>query len=285
MSCRDAPAWCERCNNACMSSGLIQAAACSMESPGRPAGGPQEFARLRNLAGGLNGLMDEPYARALLSVEPVAFVLEQARDRSAIYADYLRQEQGFDAEHLAFLDRGARGFPRWLARLPNSPIASGKPPTRLKWCPWEASRRLASSGATVGFAAYPERGVLPAIDDSGLDFLHADIQRACLCVGSVVEGRMRARWLGRQALVNGELWSCTKIIPLLQVVAHSNSRFPGADLGWGPGPPPGEGWWLGMASTLWRWMCSATSNDDRKFQRDRGDVQTVLHPEQSWSNG
>ena len=88
-----------------------------------------EFARLRNLAGGLNGLIDEPYARALLSVEPVAFVLEQARNRSAIYADYLRQEQGFDAEHLAFLDRGARGSPMacQLEPIPRSPQASPRP--------------------------------------------------------------------------------------------------------------------------------------------------------------
>ena len=113
-------------------------------------------------------------------------------------------------------------------------------PDQIEVVSAEGSAGMASSGASGGFAAYPERGVLPAIDGSGLDFLHADIQRACLCVGSLVEGRMRARWLGRQALENGELWSCTKLIPLLQVVDEVEWAISRCRSGCGPGAPSGN---------------------------------------------
>ena len=188
-----------------------------------------EFARLLNLAGGLNGLLDEPYARALLSLEPVAFVLEQARDRATIFSEYLQQEQDFDASHLAFLDRGAEGSPLY-AQIGQYTDRLRQGPDQIEVVSPGAFTGGSNSGLTGSFGAYPERGVLPAIDDSGLDFLHDDIERACLCTGRVVEGQMRAHWLGKQALVNGELWSCTKLIPLLQVVSQSNWRFPGADL-------------------------------------------------------
>ncbi len=199
-----------------------------------------KFARLRNLTGGLNGLIDEQYARALLSIEPVPFVLEQARDRSGIHADYLHQEEGFDAENLAFLDRGARGSPV-ADQMAHFPDRLRVAPDQIEMVSWDVSTPQVDSRPPVAFTPYPERGVLPAIDGSGLEFLHADVQRACLCVGRVEEGRMRTHWLGRQALANGELWSCTKIIPLLQVVGESNAQFPGVDLDGALIRPLGEG--------------------------------------------
>ncbi|HEY9761149.1 MAG TPA: hypothetical protein V6D07_01425 [Trichocoleus sp.] len=71
---------------------------------------------------------------------------------------------------------------------------------------------------------YPDRGVLPAIANDRLPFLHADIQQACLCLGQFVNNQLQVNWLGRNAITTAELWSATKIIPLLNLVSQLHSK-------------------------------------------------------------
>lgn len=78
---------------------------------------------------------------------------------------------------------------------------------------------------------YPKRGVIPTIENQGLNFLHADITEACVCIGNFENGTMQARWLGKNALEERQFWSATKIIPVLNVVCDANTRFPNIDIG------------------------------------------------------
>ncbi|MBF2047937.1 MAG: S-layer homology domain-containing protein [Leptolyngbya sp. IPPAS B-1204] len=175
------------------------------------------------------GVFDEPFASALLNADPVEFLLAQATDRQKVYNDYLDREAGFDASKLAFLDRG----------YTSSPYAGeiGQFPARLQQKP--DGRTTASLGATavqtgtnqtVSFKAFPALATIPAIDANGLSFLHPDIQQACVCVGSFVNGDIWTRWFGKNALKPAQQWSATKIIQLLTLVAKANGRAPAANI-------------------------------------------------------
>jgi hypothetical protein len=43
-------------------------------------------------------------------------------------------------------------------------------------------------------------GELPQIDPKALNFLHKDIKQACVCIGTFVDGKIQAQWLGKNAL-------------------------------------------------------------------------------------
>ena len=83
--------------------------------------------------------------------------------------------------------------------------------------------------ADKNFTDYPKRGKKPEINDKGLSFLHEDIKEACICLGSFHNGKLQTKWLGRNALDNGEFWSGTKIIPLVYLLQRSNQEKPLAD--------------------------------------------------------
>jgi hypothetical protein len=172
------------------------------------------------------GVLDEKFSWTLTHADPIDYSLALAKDRNAIYKEFLAQVASYDENLLAFLDRGA------ASSLYFSDIAQF--PTRLAAKPDEQaivslgdSLVLTGTDKRVFFTPFPGYGTLPAIDNSGLDFLHSDIKEACLCVGSFVNGTMQTRWLGRNALDNVELWSTTKIIPLLDMVCQANAAQPG----------------------------------------------------------
>ena len=80
------------------------------------------------------------------------------------------------------------------------------------------------------FQSYPSVGKIPEIDEGGLEFLHADITEACICIGTFVERQLQVKWLGRNALSNDEFWSGTKIIPLTYVVSQANRQSAETDI-------------------------------------------------------
>ncbi|MBW4659592.1 MAG: S-layer homology domain-containing protein [Drouetiella hepatica Uher 2000/2452] len=157
------------------------------------------------------GVFDSEFAWALTHADPIAFILAQSKDRQQVYNTYLAQEEGFDAEKLAFLDRGYLTSP-YAAEISSFPDRLTQKPDGVT---------LISPTAIADL--YPARGERPAIDAAGLDFLHPDIQQACVCVGSFVDGMIRARWLGKNALQPAQLWSATKILPLLHVLCRANA--------------------------------------------------------------
>ena len=118
---------------------------------------------------------------------------------------------------LGFLDRGVNGaIAGSVAKLPNrnfapSPLLNHIPnySDRLGTLPDRASvishgevAMLAGSQVRVRFRPYPNLGAIPNIENIGLEFLDPTIQEACICVGTVVNGQMLARWIGRNPLRN-----------------------------------------------------------------------------------
>ncbi len=146
-----------------------------------------------------------------------------------------------DSDHLGFLDRGVNGCIAGSMRsLPNrnfapSPLVNNIKtyPDRLASLPdgvnvisYGEVAMLADSQIRVRFRPYPAIGVIPNIENIGLEFLHSSIEEACICIGSVVNGQMLARWIGRNSLNNVQFWSSTKILPLIYTICKANQVQP-----------------------------------------------------------
>ncbi|MBF2077454.1 MAG: S-layer homology domain-containing protein [Synechococcales cyanobacterium T60_A2020_003] len=188
-----------------------------------------DFAQLMNLPNAQTQLIDEPFAQALLMTDPSDLLLEQARDRQKVFNDYLQQEAGYDATKLAFLDRGIQNSP-YQFDISKYPDRLKEKPDNIEVTSYGASTILADGVTTVQFDPYPLLRTIPTIDANALSFLHSDIQQACLCMGSMVNDQVHTHWMGRDALKNVELWSSTKVIPLLNVISKANSYFPTSDV-------------------------------------------------------
>ncbi|MBD2776932.1 hypothetical protein [Iningainema tapete] len=80
------------------------------------------------------------------------------------------------------------------------------------------------------FQPYPKLGELPQIYSQALEFIHPDIKEACICVGRLSDGKIKAHWMGRNALNKNQFWSATKIIPLLNIISQLNTKFPNVDI-------------------------------------------------------
>jgi hypothetical protein len=146
-----------------------------------------------------------------------------------------------DSNYLGFLDRGVRGCVAGSQKkLPNrnfapSPLLSHIPtytdrlaslPDGVNVVSYGDVAMLAGSQVRVRFRPYPAIGVLPNIENIGLEFLHSSIQEACICIGSIVNGQMLSRWIGRNPLRNVQFWSSTKILPLLYTICKANEVQP-----------------------------------------------------------
>lgn len=184
-----------------------------------------EFCNFYGLPNMNTGIFDEPFARSLINADPVEFIMAYAKDRQQVYNEFLQQEAGFDANKLAFLDRGIESSP-YADDVKFYPDRLLQKPDGTQLVSLGSQVTLAG-GSVVTFNPYPAVGTRPQID-GGLEFLHSDIKQACICVGSVVEGKVRAHWLGRDPLRGLQQWSTTKIIPLLNVVCRANAALPAA---------------------------------------------------------
>lgn len=133
--------------------------------------------------------------------------LEQAKNRQQIFDNFIQIEQkiGANADKLAFLDRGIHqsqyqknisDYPRFLTRKP------------------------------LQYSSYPSFGKIPYIDEEGLNFLHPQIQEACVCLGKFEAGELKTIWLGRNSLKTAQFWSSTKIIPVLNTLTQIDQQFP-----------------------------------------------------------
>ncbi len=136
-----------------------------------------------------------------------------AQDRKALFQQFVQKEDGFNAEKLAFLDLGIRSSPFRDQPAKAAAILRG---ASQKAVPLPLKRAT----------PYPSRGDRPAMDATGLDFLAFDILSACVCLATTQAGELSARWLGREAFVNRQMWSATKFIPLLNVIDQANGVAP-----------------------------------------------------------
>ena len=147
-----------------------------------------------------------------------------------------------NGNHLGFLDRGVNGcIAGSMKDLPNrnfapSPLLSHIPvyADRLSSLPDGVNVVSYGEIATLGevsqvrvrFRPYPALGKIPNIENIGLEFLHESIQEACISIGSLVNGQMLSRWIGRNPLRNVQFWSSTKILPLLYTICKANQAKP-----------------------------------------------------------
>ncbi|MGF1496278.1 MAG: S-layer homology domain-containing protein [Elainellaceae cyanobacterium] len=195
----------------------------------RTEGAIAQFANARGLPTLQTRVLDRAFAEALLTANDADLKLEQARDRQRIFQEYLDQERGFSAGNLAFLDRGIKQSP-YRGELTAFPDRLKEKPDGQEVISLGKTLTPAGGGAPIEFRPYPKRGELPIINEGTLDFLHPDIQQACVCVGSFVDGQIYTHWMGRNALQTVELWSATKLVPILNVVSQANARFPSVDV-------------------------------------------------------
>ncbi|MGB3765703.1 MAG: S-layer homology domain-containing protein [Phormidesmis sp.] len=138
--------------------------------------------------------------------------LTAAQDRKAVFAQFLQQESGFDAEQLAFLDR----------KIERSPYRNQVADYAVRLQLPEGAAAIQQSGS---YLPYPERGDIPLIQPA-LDFLSPDILSGCVCLSTVRDGRLQSWWLGRAAIAPRQLWSSTKFVPLLNTIAQANRTAP-----------------------------------------------------------
>ncbi|MEO0806001.1 MAG: S-layer homology domain-containing protein [Cyanobacteria bacterium J06643_4] len=155
-------------------------------------------------------------ALGIPSQELVRDYPELSKSRKAIFQAFLAKEASFNAEKLAFLDSGIRRSPfrRDIA----------KAAVRL-----QAPAGIPQVAADTA-AAYPRRSDRPAMDGGGLDFLSPQMLSGCLCLAAQSEGQLKARWLGRDAFANRQMWSSTKFVPLLNLVDRVNAIAPTTDI-------------------------------------------------------
>lgn len=150
--------------------------------------------------------------------------LEQAKDRLQVYKDFITiaLNQGANNDNLALLYQG----------IQNSPYKSeiNDYPERLSTRNYQHSVAGKAVEKIENFSPYPSVGELPKIDENGLDFLHEEIQEACICVASFASGNLLNYWLGKNALTKGQFWSATKIFPILNVVSKVNANSPSTDV-------------------------------------------------------
>lgn len=196
----------------------------------RSSAGLTQFCQILGLDHVTRAIVDPKLANQLLTVKQLPTVFQAAVPDTiqAQLADLQTATPATD-DHLAFLDRTlknsplesqVRDFPRRLTRTPTATQSQSYGAT------------YSVGGRTITFQPYPDRGKLPQIDPSGLDFLDANVTSACLCVGSFVPGSniIRSHWLGRNAVKPLQFLSATKFIPMLNVICQANGVAPAADI-------------------------------------------------------
>lgn len=154
--------------------------------------------------------------------------LNSMPDKSKTFTKFLNlaQEQAQknpykDKKHPPFLYWGLTHNSFYQLEIPNYP-------NRLRVKP-QGENQLSVFESDKNFADYPARGVIPEIHAKELKFLHEDIKEACICLAQFQAGKLVTKWLGRNALNDGEFWSGTKIIPLTYILHASNQNNPVAN--------------------------------------------------------
>lgn len=174
--------------------------------------------------------IDSLMARSLLDTLSIPKIFEQAKNITAIkkqLADIHRRTPR-NSKYPPFSDRSIKNSPfeddiqRYPAYL------SAMQPDDSKTISHGRTITLAGDGgASVTFNDFPICGIVPAIDTGKLDFLPSSISKACICVGSFVQGvdQIKVHWVGKNPLQEQEYWSSTKFIaPLNVICALGNIR-------------------------------------------------------------
>ncbi|MEA5469172.1 peptidoglycan-binding protein [Spirulina sp. 06S082] len=196
-----------------------------------------KFCHIYSLNSLETGSFDQDFAQNLLSLnsssESISIQEKSPTDETksdddlslekgrSIYQEFLKISEKGDADYPALFYKGIKTSP-YQEEIQEYP-------RRLLQKP-DGKNVVSVNRDTSSFKPYPKRGELPEIDENSLDFLHEEITEACICVGSLVGGKLQTKWLGRNALSNDEFWSSTKIIPALYLISQCNSKYPKLDI-------------------------------------------------------
>lgn len=180
---------------------------------------------------------DKPFAVALTTVQQVPSILKNFSNQINIFNQLWDVEQKWlnfyrpNDENLAFLDRLIE-YSSYEQETENYPDRLKGKPDEKTVVSYGAKTKLSNSSSTITFNSYPKCGQLPqeGIDNQGLSFLPNEITQACICVGSFVGDELRAHWLGKNATQKVQFLSATKVIPILNVVCQSNTKFINVDV-------------------------------------------------------
>jgi hypothetical protein len=169
-------------------------------------------------------------AQKLLDTKQVNSILSDATNTSLIL-DKLKKIQTASiivnphTEAAAFVARTINKSP-FQTHINNYPTYLEQKPDGTSIISYGDSFTL-STGITVNFSDYPDRGDRPTINNTGLNFLSSNISHACVCVGSFSNtgSPIKANWLGKNAFDAEQLLSATKFIGVLNTVCqiHANS--------------------------------------------------------------
>jgi peptidoglycan hydrolase-like protein with peptidoglycan-binding domain len=191
--------------------------------------GLQEFCQATALPGlpSETVAMNANIAQKLLETKQLPFILEQAKD-TAFILEKLKEIQQHTlilvniGVNEAFVSRTTQNSP-FVGEIANYPQYLAQKPDGTS---------IISSGNSGSFSNYPNRGQLPNIDSSGLNFLPNYIAHACVCLGNFGDGTnpIKTRWLGKNALQPVQFLSATKFIGVLNAICQINAMFPTVDI-------------------------------------------------------
>lgn len=153
-------------------------------------GGLKEFCQALSLTGFPSDTvaMNPNIASELVETKQLSFILDQAKDTQFILDKLTTiQDNSLVAANIgktqAFVARTLRNSP-FASEVDDYPEHLKQKPDGTNLVSYGTSIKLTGSGKTVTFTDYPNRGQLPNIDPSGLNFLPSNISHACVCVGS-----------------------------------------------------------------------------------------------------
>ena len=188
-----------------------------------------EFCQIKGIADTSKGVIDKAIAEALLDPNVAELRLKTAKDRNKFFDMLLLSEKGFSEGKLRIRDRQIENSP-YNKDIPTYPNRLIQKTDNVQIVSFGEAIALSNPTRTVTFSPYPKVGIKPNIDNSALNFLHPDITEACVCVGSFVNGEIRANWLGKNALDSVQFWSATKTIAILNLICKLNKSFINSDI-------------------------------------------------------
>ncbi|MGB3654617.1 MAG: peptidoglycan-binding domain-containing protein [Rivularia sp. (in: cyanobacteria)] len=161
---------------------------------------------------------DENFAWRLLITKQLPFILETAKNREWVFQKVLataKKNRLTNGDVAAFLHRDIQNS-TYITQI-------------NEYCD-RLTAKYETQSINSTYSNYPQRGIIPSIDDRGLNFLDPEITEACVCLGNFNNGQIQTRWMGKNALAQRQFWSATKIIPILNVVCEANSKFPNLEI-------------------------------------------------------
>ena len=175
--------------------------------------------------------LDPILAQALLEKRQATLVFDRARDVKAIAKQIAAIQEATPApdppHSCAFLDRDVRNSPL-IKEIPSYPERLARMADGEELRSYGRTFTPVGAAEPVIFTPFPLLGIRPAVDSQGLDFLSPDIDAACVCIGSYVDGLddVQTRWLGRNVFSSRQFGSSTKFIGVLNAVCQINGSFP-----------------------------------------------------------